>query len=48
MPNEDNKIIEYNHGEMSLKFPAIIYADFARKNVFMSKQPWNILYPEKS
>ena len=48
MPNEDNKIIEYNHGEMSLKFPAIIYADFARKNVFMSKQSWNILYPEKS
>ena len=48
MPNEDNKIIEYNHGEMSLKFPAIIYADLERKNAFMSKQSWNILYPEKS
>ena len=27
MPNEDNKILEYNHGEKSLKVPAIIYAD---------------------
>ena len=27
MPNEDSKILEYNHGEKSLKVPAIIYAD---------------------
>ena len=27
MPNEDNKILKYNHGEKSLKVPAIIYAD---------------------
>ena len=27
MPNEDNKILKYNHGEKSLKAPAIIYAD---------------------
>ena len=47
MPNADNKILEYNHGEMSLKVPAIIYADFTRKNAFMSKQSWKILYPEK-
>ena len=26
MPNEDNKILKYNHGEKSLKVPAIIYA----------------------
>ena len=27
MPNEDNKILKkYNHGEKSLKTPAIIYA----------------------
>ena len=26
MPNEDNKIWKYNHGEKSLKFPFIIYA----------------------
>ena len=28
MPNEYNKILKYNHGEKSLKTPAIIYADF--------------------
>ena len=27
MPNEDNKILKYNHGEKSLKAPAIVYAD---------------------
>ena len=27
MPDEDNKILKYNHGEKSLKAPAIIYAD---------------------
>ena len=27
MPNEDNKILKYDHGEKSLKFPFIIYAD---------------------
>ena len=27
MPNEDNKILKYNHGEKSLKVPAFIYAD---------------------
>ena len=27
MPNEDNKTLEYNHGEKSLKISAIIYAD---------------------
>ena len=27
MPNEDNKILKHNHGEKSLKAPAIIYAD---------------------
>ena len=27
MPNEDNKILKYNHGKKSLKVPAIIYAD---------------------
>ena len=28
MPNEDNKILKYNHGEKSMKAPFIIYADF--------------------
>ena len=27
IPNEDNKILKYNHGEKSLKAPGIIYAD---------------------
>ena len=27
MPNEDNKILKYNHGEKSLKAPAVICAD---------------------
>ena len=27
MSNEDNKILKYNHGEMSLKVPFIIYVD---------------------
>ena len=27
MPNEDNKIIKYNHREKSMKAPFIIYAD---------------------
>ena len=27
IPNEDNKLLKYNHGENSLKASAIIYAD---------------------
>ena len=27
MPDEDKKILKYNHGEKPLKTPAIIYAD---------------------
>ena len=27
MPEEDNKILKYNHGEKSMKVPFIIYAD---------------------
>ena len=27
MPNEDNKILKYNHGGKSMKHPFIIYAD---------------------
>ena len=42
MPNEDNKILKYNHGETSIKVPFIIYADlecFLEKNAVMSQQP---------
>ena len=28
IPNEDNRILKYNHGEKSLKVPFIVYADF--------------------
>ena len=27
MPNEDKKLLKYNHGEKSMKVPFIIYAD---------------------
>ena len=27
MPNDDNKILKYKHGEKSMKVPFIIYAD---------------------
>ena len=27
MPNKDNKILKYNHGEKSLNVPFMIYAD---------------------
>ena len=27
MPEKDNKILKYNHGEKSIKYPFIIYAD---------------------
>ena len=27
MPKEDNKVLTYNHGEKTMKFPFIMYAD---------------------
>ena len=27
MPTKDNTIIKYNHGEISMKLPFLIYAD---------------------
>ena len=30
MPNEDNKILKYNHGEKSMKHPFIVYADLEK------------------
>ena len=27
MPEEDNKILKYNHGEKSMRVPSVIYAD---------------------
>ena len=30
MPNGDNKILKYNHGEKSLKAPFMIYADLKK------------------
>ena len=45
MPNEDNKILKYSHGEKSMKTPFIIYADLES---LLEKM--NICYdnPEKS
>ena len=28
MPNDDNKILKYNHREKSMRAPFVIYADF--------------------
>ena len=30
MPNDNGKILKYNHGEKSMKAPFIIYADLER------------------
>ena len=45
MPNEDNKILKYNHGKKSLKAPAIIYADL---EFFLEKMLQCQNNPEKS
>ena len=40
MHDEDNKILKYNHGEKSMRFPFIIYADLKcllEKNALVSK-----------
>ena len=34
MPNEDNKTLEHNHGENSLKLPFIIEYDTQKKHLF--------------
>ena len=45
MPNEDNKILEYNHGEKSMKVLFIIYVDLESSLDIMSTCHNN---PEKS
>ena len=45
MPNEDNKILKYNHGEKSLKASAIIYAEL---EYFLEKMHSCQNNPEKS
>ena len=49
MPEENNKILIYNHGEKSMKHPFIIYADLSvyLKNGHLSKLPPKILYRKK-
>ena len=40
MPDENKKILKYNHGEKSIKAPSIIYADLEsllKKNALISK-----------
>ena len=34
MPDEDNKILKYNHGEKSMRVPFIIYADLANDKLY--------------
>ena len=45
MPNEDNKILKYNHGEKSMKAPFIIYADLES---LLEKMETSYNNPEKS
>ena len=45
MPDKFNKILKYNHGEKSIKAPAIIYADLGR---LLEKIHWCRNNPEKS
>ena len=40
MPEEDNKILKYNHGEKSVKVPFTIYADFI--NIYLTSSIINI------
>ena len=44
MPNENNEILKYNHGEKSMKAPFIIYADLECLLEKMHSHPNN---PEK-
>ena len=49
--NEDNKILKYNHGEKSMKAPAIIYADLQcllEKMHSCQNNPETILYRKKT
>ena len=45
MPNEDNKIVKYSHGEKSMKVPFIIFAEVEYLLEIMSPCHDN---PEKS
>ena len=45
MPKEDNKILKYNHGEISMKVPFIIYGDLESLLEKMNTCPNN---PKKS
>ena len=47
MPNEYNKILNYNHGEKSIKTPAIIYADLLKKMDSCQNNPEKF-YTEKN
>ena len=51
MPEEDNKMSKYNHGEKSMKHPFIICADLEfllKKNGYLSKWPPKMLYRKKN
>ena len=45
MPDEDNKILKYNHWENSLKVPFVIYADL---EILLGKMSTYTNTPEKS
>ena len=45
MPEEDNRILKYNHGEKSMRAPFVIYADLER---LLEKMSTCYNDPEKS
>ena len=45
MPNEDNKILQYNHGEKSIRVPFIIYDNL--ESLLEKMDTWHD-NPEKS
>ena len=50
IPNDNNKILKYNHGERVIKssvYDSCRLRMFSRKNAFLSKQPWKILHRKK-
>ena len=51
IPNDNNKILKYNHGERVIKssvYDSCRLRMFSRKNAFLSKQPWKISHRKKN
>ena len=47
MPDQDNKLLKYNHGEKSLRGPFIIYAECLLKKIHLCQSNLEKSYTEK-